>query len=94
MQLRWVLLIIRTNKLLVRQSQILTSATFLICYCSAWNYKFILSLSLNHSMAGYISYIILHHHHDVWNCGEPSKRYLDYEIIQTKENQMVWIVCS
>ena len=21
-------------------------------------------------------------------------RYLDYEIIQTKENQMVWIVCT
>ena len=32
-----------------------------------------LSLSLNHSMAGYISYIIPHHHHDVWNCGELSK---------------------
>ena len=73
MQQRWVLLIIRTNKLLVRQSHILTSAAFLICYCSAWNYKFILSLSLNHSMAGYISYIIPHHHHDVWNCGELSK---------------------
>ena len=75
MQLRWVLLIIRTNKLLVRQSHILTSATFLICYCSAWNYKFILSLPLNHSMAGYISYIILHRHHDVWNCGELSKMF-------------------
>ena len=85
MQLRWVLLIIRTNKLLVRQSHILTSATFLICYCSAWNYKFILSLSLNHSMAGYISYIILHHHHDMtFGTEENFPRYLDYEIILTK----------
>ena len=75
MQLRWVLLIIRTNKLLVRQSHILTSAAFLICYSAAWNYKFILRPSLNHSMVGYISYIILHRHHDVWNCGELSKMF-------------------
>ena len=77
MQLRWVLLIIRTNKLLVRQSHILTSPAFLICYCSVLGLKLqIYSQPPFKSFnGGYISYIIPHYHRDddVWNCGELSK---------------------